>query len=59
MGALLKEALDAYSEVFLHERGAQHNDVKLTKPLPIFSVQSLDIELGYNFSGALSVKHVN
>lgn len=43
----------AYFEISLH------NYWKLIKPLSIFLVQPLDIELGYSFSGALSFKYVN
>lgn len=36
-----------------------HSCLKLIKPLSIFPVRRLDIELGYSFSRAVSVKHVN
>lgn len=36
-----------------------HNCFKLIRPLSIFPVQCLDIELVCNFSRAVSFKHVN
>ena len=56
-GSFAREAVNAYLEMFCHER--LHNYLTLLKPLPIVPVQPLDVELGYNFGRAFSFKHVN
>lgn len=56
-GSFAWEAVNVYMEMFCHER--LHNYLTLLKLLPIFPVQPLDVELGYNFIRAFSFKHVN
>lgn len=57
---MLREALHVYFEMFLpgREKGAQLLKTHI-KPLSIFPVRCLDIELGYSFSRAVSFRHVN
>lgn len=55
----IAQGISEYASFEMFQRGKLHNYWKLIKPLSIFLVQPLDIELGYSFSGALSFKHVN